>query len=193
MRAFKDDRGRAYNDIFPAIGKGDVNVGVLYPGTIKAFHRHQKQDDYWFCIKGNLRAILASPGTPVPLSAWVPEYSSFAGINIVNAEGQALEAQYREQVQCGTVWIEIKNESNTAGWRVRYIRAMQTAPMIAKEHYLSEGDILHIPAGVWHGVQALGASESIMIYHITNKYNPEHPDEERAPWNAFHSWETSRK
>lgn len=62
MRKFKDDRSRAYNDIFPEIGAGDVNVGVLYPGTIKAFHRHKLQTDYWFVVKGNLRAVLYEEG-----------------------------------------------------------------------------------------------------------------------------------
>lgn len=64
MRKFKDDRNRAYNDI-TTFGTsrdeglaGDINVSVMYPGTIKAFHKHEKQDDYWFIAKGNARAVL---------------------------------------------------------------------------------------------------------------------------------------
>jgi dTDP-4-dehydrorhamnose 3,5-epimerase len=133
MRAFKDDRGRAYNDVFPAIGVGDVNVGILYPGTIKAFHRHQRQDDHWFCAVGHLRAVLWGDGESHPQDQ---------GLRVV---------------------------------------------------YLSEGDYLHIPARVWHGVQNVGSGEGVLLYHITNKYDPTNPDEDRAEWNAFHSWEKSRK
>lgn len=60
-------------------------------------------------------------------------------------------------------------------------------------HYLSEGDTLSIPPGVWHGVQNLLDEESIMAYHITEKYNPSNPDEERAPWDQFYNWERSKK
>lgn len=127
MRKFKDDRNRAFNDVFPAIGIGDINISVMYPGTIKAWHRHQHQDDYWFVVKGNIRAGVVGDDTPLQL------------------------------------------------------------------HYLSEGDLLHIPAGLWHGLQVLGNEDAIMIYHITNKYNPDLPDEERARWDEFFDWEISRK
>ena len=153
MRAFKDDRNRAYNDVFPEIGKGDINISRLYPGTIKAFHRHALQDDYWFVIKGNLRAVLAKPD---PTKVTVSVTTTFPFANNLQ-------------------FSEIKPQ------------------MHISEHYLSEGDILHIPAGVWHGLQVLGYEEAIMLYHITNKYNPDKPDEERAPWNAFHTWEFSKK
>lgn len=127
MRKFKDDRNRAYNDIVPGL-QGDINVSVMYPGTIKAFHRHALQDDYWFIARGNARAVLQDPLKAVP---------------------------------------EI--------------------------HYLSEGDLLHIPAGVWHGIQVLGQEETILMYYITNHYNPSTPDEERAPWDAFFDWTLTRK
>lgn len=131
MRAFKDDRGRSYNDVFPQIVKGDVNIAVLYPGTIKAFHRHQYQDDYWFVAKGHMRAVTA----------------------FVNSQ-QGVEV---------------------------------------KVTYMSEGDILYIPRGLWHGLQVLGNEEVVMMYHITTKYNLDNPDEERAEYDAFFDWKISRK
>ena len=151
MRTFKDDRNRAYNDVFPEVGVGDINISRLYPGTIKAFHRHKHQDDYWFVIKGNLRAVLAEELPPTILN--IPTQTSLGDM---------------------LIRTQIPNTKVT-------------------EHYLSEGDILHIPRGIWHGLQVLGGEEAIMIYHITNKYNPKAPDEERAPWNAFHDWTISKK
>lgn len=131
MIAFKDDRGRSYNNVFQEVINGDINVAVLYPGTIKAFHRHQRQDDWWFVAKGQLRAV--------------------------------------------TVFV---NSQNYPEVRV---------------HYLSEGELLHIPRNIWHGLQVLGNEEVVMMYHITNKYNPTNPDEERAPYNEFFDWSISRK
>ena len=29
-----------------------------YPGIIKAFHYHKRQDDYWFVVKGNAQIVL---------------------------------------------------------------------------------------------------------------------------------------
>ncbi len=47
--------------------------------------------------------------------------------------------------------------------------------------YLGENDrrVLSIPPGVWHGYMVLGEQEAILMYYITSKYDPEHPDEER--------------
>jgi dTDP-4-dehydrorhamnose 3,5-epimerase len=127
MRTFADDRSRSYNAIVDEL-RGDLNVSVMYPGTIKAFHRHKLQDDFWFLAKGNVRAVLQNP--------------------------------------------------------------LHTEPEV---HYLREGSLLCIPAGVWHGVQVLGNTEAILVYYITNKYNENQPDEERAPWDKFYDWAISRK
>lgn len=54
LRFHEDDRGVRYCDIFP-VKNGDVNVTVVYPGSIAAWHRHQYQDDFQLCIKGSLK------------------------------------------------------------------------------------------------------------------------------------------
>ena len=54
LRFHEDDRGVRYCDIFP-VERGDVNVTIVYPGSISAWHRHQHQDDYQLCIKGSLK------------------------------------------------------------------------------------------------------------------------------------------
>lgn len=38
---------------------------------------------------------------------------------------------------------------------------------------------LQIPAGVLHGWRNFTQDEAILMYYITNKYDPEHPDEQR--------------
>ena len=40
--------------------------------------------------------------------------------------------------------------------------------------------VIHIEAGEWHGLTATGNEPCGLLYLVTNKYNPESPDEERA-------------
>jgi dTDP-4-dehydrorhamnose 3,5-epimerase-like enzyme len=58
VRFHQDDRAIRYCDIFP-IEKGDINVSVIPPHRLVAWHRHQKQNDYWFVVKGMLKVGLA--------------------------------------------------------------------------------------------------------------------------------------
>ena len=37
---------------------GQVSMAKTYPGAIKAFHYHEKQDDLWFFPMGNAQAVL---------------------------------------------------------------------------------------------------------------------------------------
>lgn len=116
MRIHQDDRGFRYCDIFDDMTEGDINITVLYPGELTAWHRHQNQDDHMFVVKGALK-VGACPEPDVDIE-----------------------------------WC-----------------------------YLSERGhhILHIPAGVWHGTYNFTNEEAILIYFITQKYDPS--DEERAP------------
>lgn len=37
---------------------GQASITKTYPGVIKAFHWHKKQDDIWFCVSGNIQVVL---------------------------------------------------------------------------------------------------------------------------------------
>ena len=37
---------------------GQASITKTYPGVIKAFHWHKKQDDLWFCVSGSIQAVL---------------------------------------------------------------------------------------------------------------------------------------
>ncbi|MEJ8545122.1 dTDP-4-dehydrorhamnose 3,5-epimerase family protein [Brevibacillus borstelensis] len=37
---------------------GQLSCSLSYPGVIKAFHYHKKQDDLWFFPKGNAQVVL---------------------------------------------------------------------------------------------------------------------------------------
>lgn len=74
LRFHEDDRGIRYCDIFP-IEKGDINVTIVYPGALSAWHRHRFQDDYQICIKGSLKfGLCDKPAREAGKVQWV--YSS---------------------------------------------------------------------------------------------------------------------
>lgn len=54
---FADSRGWSLNDIYDVVpqtpgSNWQINYSILYPGIVKAWHRHQYQDDYFCILKG---------------------------------------------------------------------------------------------------------------------------------------------
>ena len=139
IQPFSDSRGWSMNDIYAwardrfkteaklvsaGIHSGgkkyspntfSINFSKIYPGAIKAWHKHEKQDDYFFVLEGDAQVGLSN-------------------------------GSYTEKVFIG-------------------------------EH---NQRVLHIPAGVWHGITPVGDKPCSLLYLITNVYNPENPDEIRA-------------
>jgi dTDP-4-dehydrorhamnose 3,5-epimerase len=54
---YADDRGWSIMNQFQGVlsPQGQVNYSVMYPYVIKAWHRHQKQTDFWMCLNGHLK------------------------------------------------------------------------------------------------------------------------------------------
>jgi dTDP-4-dehydrorhamnose 3,5-epimerase len=52
-----DDRGWSIMNQLQGIlrPEGQINYSVLYAGAVKAWHRHQKQTDFWICVAGHLK------------------------------------------------------------------------------------------------------------------------------------------
>jgi len=109
-----------------------INYSILHPGVIKAWHRHENQDDY-FCV----------------------------------VHGMA---------QVG-VYDEVAAAAGADG---------------AQKFFIGEHNpgVIHIEAGEWHGLTAVGTKPVGLLYLVTNIYNPHLPDEERAPHDSFvgHDW-----
>lgn len=59
---FADDRGyfmEVWRDDDLLLEKfGQLSASLTYPGVIKAFHYHKKQDDIWFFPAGNAQVVL---------------------------------------------------------------------------------------------------------------------------------------
>ena len=52
-----DDRGWSLMNQFQGVlaAQGQINYSVVYPGVVKAWHRHQGQTDFWLCLHGHLK------------------------------------------------------------------------------------------------------------------------------------------
>lgn len=37
---------------------GQASITTTYPGVIKAFHWHKRQDDVWYCPSGNIQVVM---------------------------------------------------------------------------------------------------------------------------------------
>ena len=66
-----------------------------------------------------------------------------------------------------------------------HVRALEIQPERGLALHLGEHrpGALKIPAGLWHGGVAVGGRDAILLYHVTRKYDPQNPDEERKAWN----------
>jgi dTDP-4-dehydrorhamnose 3,5-epimerase len=54
---FADDRGWSLMNQMQGVlrAEGQINFSTQYPGVVKAWHRHQKQTDFWMCLTGHLK------------------------------------------------------------------------------------------------------------------------------------------
>ncbi len=78
-----DDRGRLFevlrNDD-PHFQKfGQAYVTTTYPGVVKAWHRHQRQDDYFCVVSGMLKLVMIddrveSPSRGAVQEVWLGDY-----------------------------------------------------------------------------------------------------------------------
>lgn len=59
--------------------------------------------------------------------------------------------------------------------------------------YLSQGDIIKIIPGRWHGYQNIGTEEGIVIEIASKKHNMENPDDKREPYDKYDKWEKEKK
>jgi quercetin dioxygenase-like cupin family protein len=189
MRYNADDRGQRYCDIFPEIGKGDINVTIIEPLATALWHRHKYQSDYQLVVKGALKigmcnlpnsaysAIEVKNDQKVMLldrkmdkmqKEWANEYRSYS-----------MDALYKQH----DIENDIENKYDSdRDWPVGIENRWPVHESKVEWHYLSERNAnegpLYIPPGIWHGCHNYTNEQAILIYHITNKYDG--TDEDRC-------------
>ena len=54
---YADDRGWSLMNLLAGAmsAEGQINFSMQYPGIVKAWHRHDKQTDFWTCLVGQLK------------------------------------------------------------------------------------------------------------------------------------------
>lgn len=77
LRINPDDRGRLFeilrNDEPHFMKFGQVYVTTAFPGVVKAWHRHQRQTDFFCLIQGRARFALYDPRPDSPTCGQVDE------------------------------------------------------------------------------------------------------------------------
>jgi len=77
LRANADERGcltellRSDEEIFEKFGQ--VYVSLNYPGVIRAWHYHKKQNDFWAVVKGMVKAVMYDARKDSPTKGEVQE------------------------------------------------------------------------------------------------------------------------
>lgn len=77
LRGNADERGclteilRCDEEIFEKFGQ--IYVSLNYPGVIRAWHYHKKQDDFWAVTKGMVKAVLYDGREDSPTKGQVQE------------------------------------------------------------------------------------------------------------------------
>lgn len=78
LKVIPDERGRLMeilrndDDIFT--GFGQVYMTTTYPGAVKAWHYHKKQDDHITCVKGMLKLVLYDSRKKSPTFGEINEF-----------------------------------------------------------------------------------------------------------------------
>ena len=164
-RFHMDDRGIRYCDIFPEIEKGDINVSIIEPGAAALWHRHEHQDDYQIVIKGSLKiGVCNAPYMDIDdLEQFVNEETAR---NILE-ERKGLLSQWKRLREEG-----IEKQPMLEEWPEDEAKC--------EWFYMSERTACHgpifIPRYLWHGCYNYTDEPAILIYHITNKYDPQDED-----------------
>lgn len=57
ISTYKDDRGYSFMNLLHGVmsQNGQINYSYTHDGVIKAWHRHQKQTDFWICVSGDIK------------------------------------------------------------------------------------------------------------------------------------------
>ena len=57
-------------------------------------------------------------------------------------------------------------------------------------HTMKAGDLMIIPAGMWHAYQNIGDTNSILVYYETAKSGIDRSDDHELPLSMFKDWAT---
>lgn len=200
MRFNVDDRATRLCDIFSEMAKGDINVSLVYPGTIAAWHKHQKQRDQQIVLKGSLKmGVCNYPEESYHQDQKIAierfnlkeEWLKVGLPNIKNELNNTFFIDnYSKEEERQVAYKEYHNKRNVLErWNTEEPRVEFH---ILSEHNMNQGP-LWIPSHLWHGSANNFSNETaILLYYITNKWDG--TDEQRCSIDTMgYSWEKEVK
>ncbi|MCP3904384.1 MAG: hypothetical protein GY715_12210 [Planctomycetes bacterium] len=129
-----DDRGWSLMNLLAGAmsERGQINYSVQHPGVVKAWHRHDRQTDFWCCVHGHLK-------------------------------------------------VGVHREEDEQSWQL----------VIGEQR----PGVVVIPPPLWHGAATVGAEPAGLLYYVTERYDPDAPDEHRRPHGsvAGFPWRTRHR
>jgi len=180
-RFHQDDRGTRYCNLFPQI-KGEVDVTIIEPGAAVLWHRHEHQDDFQIVVKGSLKIGICNG---VNRKQWHAPQMSLEEATECDEIDKAWHVMYDEY------WYPNVATSLASDVMSRFPKTETRCEW----YYVSEKSVakngpLFIPRGLWHGCYNYTNEPAVLVYYITQKFNPN--DEFRGdPW--FMGWEWERE
>lgn len=115
---------------------GQINYSKVFPGVVKAWHRHKKQTDFWICVDGDLKVglVAAASDMPYPEQMWTLHIGEHYPSMVIIPPG----------IWHGCTPIGGKSAS------LLYCVSEQYDPMIPDEERLP-WDSMHFDWGIKHG------------------------------------------
>ena len=91
--------------------------------------------------------------------------------------------RHKEQFDCMAV---VFGDAIVAAWKMV---DSSREEIESKIFYIDEHNpsLVIIPPGWWHGLTPVGGKPCLMIYYVSNKFDPAKPDEERLPYDDHDS------
>lgn len=84
MRYHEDERASRYCDLFWGL-PGDVNLFLLKPGQISAWHRHMFQTDQFVLVNGSVRFGVCPEGN-------TPKFKEMGGFDLIKGGSRVIIA-----------------------------------------------------------------------------------------------------
>jgi len=188
MRYHQDNRGMRYCDVFPAIGKGDINITVVQPGAAALWHRHKYQNDFQFVVKGALQIGICN----------MPNDDRYVANSVFDLDKiDKMQIEWRQEYReiFMNAYCQPNENVEYSSSIIDFVEKYKNEPHCNWEYY-SEHNAhlgpLFIPAGLWHGCYNFTNKEAVLVYHITKKYEILKPDEERCSPELM-GWDYERK
>lgn len=109
-------------------------------------------------------------------------FTQFGQSTLTMSYPGVIKAYHHHKIQTDH-WVVVKGALQCVLYDLREDSKSCGETMVVYLHD-REMKLLTIPPGVAHGYRVLGSEPALLLYHTTEPYRPEAPDEYRIPWDS---------